>query len=61
MYSAAEKRWFERDMSFFDKLPKRVREAIRDAPTHVDVYELKRLATNADDMVNLIRSGKAPR
>jgi hypothetical protein len=60
-FTIEEKRWFERAMSTFDKLPKPVRDALRNTTMNVDVYKLKRMAKNSNEMIHLIESGEAPR
>lgn len=60
-FTVEEQRYFKADMDAFDRLPKDVKEAIRHADAHVDILLLKRQAKTREQMVELVRSGKAPR
>jgi hypothetical protein len=59
-YTVEEQNWLRRDFSIFEALPKSVRQALRDCPRKIDVYELKRRAKNTSEMLALIKSGEAP-
>lgn len=52
--------WYEIDGSAFDRLPRKVRDAIRDYPLNVDCRALRRVAKTESEMLRLIAERKAP-
>lgn len=60
-WTVEEQNWKRRDLDIFDKLPKRVRDAIHSGSTNVDVFELRRRFKSEDAMLSAIQSGTAPR
>jgi hypothetical protein len=59
-YTVEEQMWVKNDLDALDKLPKRIRDAIRNHSRKIDVRELKRIAATDNAMLELIRTGKAP-
>jgi hypothetical protein len=52
--------WAQRQMAAFDRLPKPVREALREYPRSVNVVKFRRMARTSDEMLKVIASGNAP-
>lgn len=51
---------YECEMRAFDRMPKDVREAIREYDLNIECTKLARKAKTAADMLSIIESGKAP-
>lgn len=58
-YTVEEQNWVRRDLTVFERLPKRVRDAIREAPRNINVHELRKRASTESKMLALIGSGQA--
>ncbi len=57
---AANNDWFQWDCGHFDKLPKRVRAAVRDYPKNVDCGELRKQAKTEAEMLRVLAEQRAP-
>ena len=52
--------WFQWDCNHFDRLPKKVRDAVRKYPFNIDCGKLRKMAKTERDMLTLLEEQKAP-
>jgi len=55
-----EQLWLQNDFAAFERLPKQVRDAIRNHSRKIDVRALRKMARTEVEMLTVIESGAAP-